>query len=247
MKVYPTSLTELYIEWSLQGEGFQLSRSTSPDSDFDLVAINLTQPFYTDYDVNLYDENVRYYYKVEGFVNGNKVSEDGPGTLEYNSPDGVANKVIQESETVLRMMNNPPVYFLLKRRAGYPCPECWNPITKRCMYANCPTCNGTGVMDGYHDPIPSRVSQDVSQLLFASGELDSDKVRLSPIRAWTTNVPLLYPEDVMCDVLNQRYKIVNVARRTRSQFVIRQILDLVPLEKGHPSYQVDVDRTVQPI
>lgn len=247
MKIYPSSLTELYIEWSIAGETFTVSRSSSPDSEFTPLVVNLAQPFYTDPDVNLYDENVRYYYTVEGYdANGNKVSEDGPGTLEYNTPDGVANKVVQESKVALRMMNNPPVYFLLKRRMGTPCPDCWNPITKRCMYANCPTCNGTGVLDGYFTPIPARVSQDVSQLLFASGEMDSDKVKLSPIRAWTTNSPLLYPEDVMCDVLNQRYKIVNVVRRTRSQYVIRQILDLVPLEKGHPAYQINVDRTVIP-
>lgn len=247
MKIYPSSLTELYIEWSIGGETFQLSRSNSPDSEFDPVAINLTQPFYTDDDVNLYDENVRYYYMVEGYdANGNKIDEDGPGTLQYNSPDGVANKVVQESQVALRMMNNPPVYFMIKRRTGYPCPDCWNPVTKRTMYANCPTCNGTGTMDGYFNPIPARVSQDVSQLVMASGEMDSDKVRLSPIRAWTTNTPLLYPEDVMVDVLNQRYKVINVVRRTRSQYIIRQILDLTPLEKGHPAYLIDVDRTVQP-
>lgn len=247
MKIYVTSLTELYIEWSIQGEEFELSRSTSPDSEFEPVAVHHSQPFFVDYDVNLFDENVRYYYKVTGFIDGNKVSEDGPATLEYNSRDNVANKVIQESKVVLRMMNNPPVYFLLKRRVGYPCSECWNPITKRVSYANCPVCNGTGIMDGYHAPIPSRVSQDVSQLTMASGELDSDRVRLSQIRAWTTNTPLLYPEDILVDMLNQRYKIVNVARRTRSQSIIRQIIDLVPLDKGHPCYQVEVDRTVKPV
>jgi hypothetical protein len=245
MKIYPSSLTQLYIEWSLAGEEFQLSRSTSPEGDFELLVINHPQPFFVDDSVNLYDENVRYYYKVEGFTNGNKVSEDGPGTLEYNSRDNVANKVIQESKTVLRMMNNPPVYFLLKRRVGYPCPRCWNPITKKISYANCPFCNGTGVLDGYHAPIATRISQDVSSLSMASGEMDSDRVNLSPIRAWTINTPLLYPEDIMVDTLNQRYKIVNVSRRTRSQSVIRQLLEMVPLDKGHPCYQVEVDRTVK--
>lgn len=247
MRIHPSSLNELYIEWSIEGEVFEISRSTSPNSDFELIATNHPQPFFVDDFVNLYDQNVRYYYKVEGYINGSKVSEDGPSTLEYNSRDNVANKVIQESKTVLRMMNNPPVYFLLKRRVGFQCPECWNPITKKVSYANCPYCNGTGIMDGYHEPIPARISQDVSVLSMTSGEMDNDRVSLSPIRAWTINTPLLYPEDIMVDILNQRYKVVNVARRTRSQAVIRQVLELAPLDKGHPSYKVEVDRTVKPV
>jgi hypothetical protein len=51
----------------------------------------------------------------------------------------------------------------------------------------------------------------------------------------------------MVDVMNQRFKVINVGRRTKSQYIIRQVLDLVPLEKGHPAYQVNVDRSVKPL
>lgn len=245
MKLYPSSLTEIYIEWSLVGDYFIVYRSTSPQDDFQVIAPSVTQPFYTDNTVDFYDENVRYYYKVEGYRNdGTLVSQDGPGTLIYNTMDNIANKLIYESQTVLRMMNNPPVFFLLKRRVGTPCTECYNPVTKRPRYANCSVCNGTGYIGGYHSPIISRISQDVSQLMMASGEQDADKVVLTPISGWVVNTPLLYPEDVMVDVLDQRYKVINVARRTKSQYVTRQILSLAPLEKGHPVYQIDVDRTV---
>lgn len=246
MKLYPASLSELYLEWSIAGEQFAIFRSTSPESDFELIAENVNQPFYVDYDVNLYDENVRYYYEVKGFTAGAEVSKDGPATLEYNQKDAIANKVIHESNVTLRVMNNPPVFFLIKRRVGEPCYECWNPITKKVRFANCQVCNGTGVIEGYHLPIVSRISQDVSQLVMFSGEQDDDKVKLTPIRAWIGNTPLLYPEDVMVDIMNQRYKITNVSRRTKSQYVIRQVIDLSPLEKGHPVYQVDVDRRVKP-
>jgi hypothetical protein len=246
LKLYPSSLTEMYIEWDLEGDTFSIYRSTSPASDFEIIAQDVIQPFYVDNTANLYDENIRYYYRIEGFLSGDKVAEDGPRTLEYNARDGVANKVIHESKVALRVMNNPPVYFLLKKRTGEECPECWNPVTKRVRFANCDVCNGTGILQGYHEPIPTRISQDVSQLVMASGEMDGDKVKLTPIRAWVSNTPLLHPEDIMVDVMNQRYKVFNVARRTKSQYVIRQVLDLVPLEKGHPAYQVEVDRTVLP-
>lgn len=244
MKLYPSSLTSIYIEWSLAGDTFIVYRSTSPTDDFEIIAQNVTQPFYTDSAVDFFDENIRYYYKVEGYHGGTMVSQDGPETLTYNIMDGIANKVIQESSIALRMMNNPPVFFLLKRRIGVPCPDCYNPITKRPKYANCPTCHGTGYIGGYHPPIISRISQDVSQLIMASGEGDADKTEFSPVNAWILNAPLLYPEDVMVDILDQRYKVVSVSRRTKSQYVIRQLLQLAPLEKGHPAYGIDVDRTV---
>lgn len=244
MEIYPSSLTTIYVTWSLAGDTFTLYRSTSPDNDFDIIASNIVQPFYMDSDIDYYDENVRYYYRVEGYQSGIKVSEDGPYTLMYNKKDPIANKVIVESDVVLRVMNNPPVFFLLKRRVGIPCTECYNPVTKRSRYADCPVCNGTGIISGYHPPIISRISQDVSKLTMASGEEDADKVNLTPVAAWITNTPLLYPEDVMVDVMDQRYKVVAVERRTKSQYVIRQQISLSPLEKGHPVYQIDVDRTV---
>jgi hypothetical protein len=246
MKLYPSSLSEMYIEWSVAGEQFAIFRSTSPENGFELIAENIDQPFFVDYNVNLYDENIRYYYEVKGFTAGVEVSKDGPVTLEYNQKDAIANKVIHESNVTLRAMQNPPVFFLIKRRVGEPCDECWNPITKKVRYANCAVCNGTGIIEGYHLPIVSRISQDVSQLVMFSSEQDDDKVKLTPIRAWIGNKPLLYPEDVMVDIMNQRYKITNVSRRTKSQYVIRQVIDLTPLEKGHPAYQVDVDRRVKP-
>lgn len=245
MKLYPSSLNSVYMEWSLAGDYFNIYRSTSPEDDFDVIASFIRQPFYTDNTGDFYDENIRYYYKVEGYQDdGTLVSQDGPETLMYNTMDNIANKLIYEATVNLRVMNNPPVYFLLKKRVGVPCTECYNPVTKRPRYANCTVCNGTGYVGGYHPPLISMISQDVSQLMMASGEDDADKTFLTPISAWVLNIPLLYPEDVMVDVLNQRYKVVSVARRTKSQFVTRQILNLAPLEKGHPVYQIDVDRTV---
>jgi hypothetical protein len=241
MQVHPMSLKQMYISWDTPGEMFVVFRSTSPTSGFKEIASGVKQPFYIDETTNMYDI-LPYYYKVEGYVNGAKISEDGPATLAYNEIDRIAAKVIHEARVALRMMNNPPVYFLLKRRAEIPNPENWNPITGRPRYDEAET-----KVQGYHDAIATRVSQDVSQMLMASSEEDAEKIRLSPIRAWILNFPLVYPEDVMVDVNNQRYKIISVARRTKSQFVIRQILELAPLDKGHPAYDIEVDRTVVPI
>ncbi|MGE7305919.1 hypothetical protein AAXE64_27590 [Priestia megaterium] len=241
MKVTPTSMKELYVEWTLEGDTFTLYRSTSPTDDFEPIAENIKQPFQVDPTVNLYDYNIRYYYRVEGFRNGVKVADDGPASLTYNKPNNIANKVIYESRVVLRVMNNPPVHFLLKKRIEEKCPNCWNSITNQPKFANCKVCGGTGKLSGYHPPIKTKISQDMSQYVMTSGEHDADETTLTPIQAWISNTPIVYPEDVMVDHLNQRFKVVSVAPRTVSQFLIRQVLQLAPLKKGHPAYAIPVE------
>lgn len=247
MRIFPASLTEMYIEWELQGDTFSIYRSTSPTSGFELLAENNVQPFFIDKSVNLYDEDIQYYYRIEGFSGGSKIAEAGPETNVYAQADPIADKVIHESKVLLKIMNNPPVFFLLKRKVGMPCPNCYNPVTKRVKFSNCKVCGGTGVLEGYHDPISVRISMDISQMVVASDMTDTDRTQLTPIRAWITNFPRLHPEDVMVDIQNQRYKVVSVGPRTKSQYLIRQVLDLVPLEKGHSAYNIEVDRRMQPI
>ena len=241
MNIRPANKDLLYIEWNIAGEIFNLYRSENNLNNFELIREGLNQPFYLDEDVNMYNAALNYYYKVEGMSGSLIVGTDGPASLNYSGADNIAVKVIHEAQTALRVMNNPGVWFLLKQRKSTPCPVCWNPITKKPKFSNCDVCGGTGKLQGYHPPIPSRISQDVSQFTMSSGPEDSENVKLSPIRAWIMNVPLVYPEDVMVDVTNQRFKVVNVARRTKSQYVIRQILDLVPLDKGHPSYNIQIE------
>lgn len=242
MRVVIHDLHSVLIQWEeLEGDTFTLFKSTSPDSGFEILATNLTHPFHIDNEVNLFEVGRRYYYKVKGYVGGVEVSESESATPEYNVRDGVTNKVIYENKLALRVMNNPPIFIVLKRRGGKRCPNCWNEITHKVRFANCEVCNGTGFIHGYHKPIKSMISRDFSQLMNGSNMLDDDKVLLSAVDAWITSVPLVSPGDFIVDVMNQRFSIEGVAQRTRSQYVIRQVLNLVPLEKGHPAYSVEVD------
>ena len=120
-------------------------------------------------------------------------------------------------------------------------------MTKRVRFPNCKVCGGTGILQGYHDPIAVRISRDVSQMVISSDISDTDRTSLTPVRAWIGNFPRLHPEDVMVDTQNQRFKVISVSPRTKSQYLIRQVLDLVPLEKGHSAYNVEVDRGMKPI
>lgn len=242
MRVMPNSQNSLLVQWQeLEGDSFKIFKSTSPESGFEILKTDYKKPIYVDEDVNLYDVGLRYYYKVEGYTGGLKVSESKGETPRYNRRDNEANKIIHEFEVVLRAMGNPPVKVLLKRRAGKRCPNCWNPVTNKVRFSDCPVCHGTGISEGYHNPIDVKISRDFSQLIDYTSMLDGDKVNKSGVNAWVMNAPLVSPGDVIIDVMNQRFLVERVVQRTRSQYIIRQILDLTPLEKGHPAYTVDVD------
>lgn len=242
MIVTPRNNQTLHIQWhDVKGSDYRLYRSLAPEGPFELIVPSTTEPYYIDEDVNLFQNGLRYYYKVEG-VEGGVVVETSKGyTSGYAVQDPVANKLLYENQLVLRVMNNPQVKVLLKRREGKRCPECWNPVTKKPRYSNCSRCNGTGFIGGYHNPVKTRISRDFSQLIEFQGMLDDGRTVYSPVSAWITNYPLVSPGDIIVDVMNQRFSIERVGQRTRGQFIIRQILEIVPLEKGHPAYSVDVD------
>jgi hypothetical protein len=245
IKVSPSFVNEMYIQWdSVAGSSFTVFRSNAEQNGFEVLADQVSVPFFVDKTVNLYDDAIHYYYKVEGYDNGAKVDETEVVTMQYHKADAIANKVIYESRVALRVMNNPPVFALIHKREGTPCPQCWNPVTKKIRFAGCTTCNGTGILTGYYPPIPIRISIDISGMEDTHSMLDGSEVTLSPINAWILNTPLLVPGDVLVDIMNQRYRVNQAIKRTKSQYVIRQLLQLIPLKKGHPAYNVDVDRSV---
>lgn len=250
MQIRPTGHEELYVSWDgREADFFEVRRSTSLEGPYEITATALSTPFFIDTDVNLHDPAIRYYYQVRGFVGGIEVFKENtePGAAMYFEKDPISNVVIYESRKVLEVMKNPPVFILIKRRIGKPCPDCWNPITKKTKYANCPTCNGTGKLEGYYPPIPTRISREVSDLANNSSMLDGDRTSQSSINAWISNRPLVSPGDIIVDTTNQRFMIQAVVLRTKSSYVHRQILQLSPLEKGHPAYLVDVNFDVSPV
>lgn len=242
VRILPNTTNGLYIQWDeLAGEEFTISRSSSPVSGYEIIATDVSTPFFVDATVNLREIGLRHYYKIEGVVGGVKVSESVGETVIHNFRNPIANKAIYENQVVLRVMNNPPVKVLLRRRTGQHCPECWNPITKKPKYANCKVCNGTGMLTGYHEPIEVKISRSFSQLMNYSNMLDGEKVSQSNVDAWISNFPLVSPGDVIVDLTNQRFSIEQVVQRTHAQHIVRQLLDMVPLESGHPAYLVPID------
>lgn len=230
----------VYVHWGVVGSTFEVYRSTSPHADFDLIATT-NVPFYVDETANLYDVGNKYYYKVKAkSADGLTSITTGIGEIRHSPMDYIARKVILEIDVVLRVMNNPNSRLLIARREGEDCPNCYNQITKRVKFADCSVCFGTGKTKGYFPPVPIRMSTDMSQFIDDGSYLAKDKVALTPVDAWVANYPKITPGDIIVDVTNRRFVVGVVIPRTKSQYVIRQIIQMTPLEKGHPAFYLDV-------
>lgn len=236
------SKKELAVEWfDLSAEWFRVWRSTNEFEGFEIVEERTEVPYYLDKDVHLGSVDYLYFYKVEGFNGMTQVLTSDPFSPIYNQIDPIARRVHQDAEKMLQVMKNPPVFLLSKRRVGMKCMECWDPILRKVKYSNCKVCQGTGEVQGYYKPIQIRLSTNMSSYMGTLSVEDVDKVTLTPVEAWTTAYPRIFPGDIIVDHLNRRFKVQNVSPRTHAQQVVRQLLSLAYLEVGHPAYDVTVD------
>lgn len=223
------------LEWrDLDGDRFELFRSTHETGDYEFLA-STEGWHYRDDTANLWQADVRYHYKLRAHV-GAEWTEHGPFTHRAGTHDRIALKIMQEYEVLLRVMRNPTMKLLAKRREAKKCPDCWNPITRKVRFSNCTRCDGTGELSGYHRPVELKVSREVSSYLSSIVPEDIDKVTLTPISGWAAASPSLMNDDVLIDRDGVRYLVQNVTPRTKGQAVIRYMFQASPLEKGHPAY-----------
>lgn len=225
----------ILIEWrELQGDRFDIFRSTHEMGDYEFLT-STEGWHHLDKGANLYQVDLRYHYKVVAHE-GTASTEHGPVSVRAGQHDRYALKMMQEYDVLLRVMNNPTMKLLAKRRHAKKCPDCWNPVTRKVRFANCKRCDGTGELSGYHRPMEVRVSREISSYVSSIVPEDLDKVTLTPVSGWVAASPSIMNEDVLIDREGIRYLVQNVTPRTKGQAVIRYMFQASPLEKGHPAY-----------
>jgi len=208
---------------------FNIYRSLSPEdtSMFFCIAHNITETQYEDHGVNLMRFDTNYYYKVRANnVNtGESVMSNCYGHLYHTEPDNLAFIMLYENQRLLELINNDPVSVLLKRRLGVRCSNCWDSVRKQARLADCPVCYGTGVVGGYSAAISIRIGY-LTPFPGQQMGINTDRVSVeeAPVTAWTTNYPILQPDDVIVDSThNYRFEIDDMRPIYKNQkMLIRQ-------------------------
>lgn len=226
------------LQWDeLVADTFSVYRSQAEHAGFVLLAQGLSTPTFQDNTVLFDDDAVKYFYKIKGIsATGAVVGEIGPVCILYHQQDRIAYKIMHEYQVVLRVMDNPVLHLFIRKRVEERCANCWNAVTKKVRFADCPQCQGSGMVVGYYSSVPIRISADVSQFSWNPDMFDSNRVNTTQISVWTMSSPVIRPGDIIADVLGHRFLVASCIPRTKSQYVIRQVLQLSPLDQGHPAY-----------
>lgn len=228
------------LDWrDIDGNRYEVFRSTHEAGDYEFLTAT-SHPFHLDEQVSLAEPDTKYFYKIRSTVEGEQTLSDW-FTFRYEKPDRIAMKIIREYTTMLKMMQNPPMTLLARKRFARKCPNCYNPISNKRRFSECDVCDGNGEMSGYHLPFSLQVSRDISSFQASLQPEDIGKVDISPISGWVLPVPSIAPDDILIDQENQRYIITSVQVRTKSQSVVRYMFQASPLEKGHPAYQLKIE------
>lgn len=166
---------------------------------------------YVDYNVNLYDLQKRYDYRIRAVELRN-----GQPFQTFTSPienctdaklDLVGQYVVDEHMYEYRYVQGVPIFIYKKRHDGMYCTECWDEVLKRVTKSNCKTCFGTGKMDGYYPPIEGWAELSVRQEVAAVGQqgvVQPDKVQLS-----FTNYPIIRIGDLIREIRPNYFWRVN--------------------------------------
>jgi hypothetical protein len=224
---------------------FDILRSTSPSSGYEVIVSDLDKFEYIDTGVNLYKPSIRYYYKikVKDLKEGREQLSDIFGEMRSCSPDNYAMAIITNYDIFLKnVAGNPPIKILIKKKFGQHCTNCWDDIRMQPRIDNCNVCFGTGYTGGYFDPIEVNYSSmtgeaGMEQIL----DLSDDGEGEQPIQIWILNYPIVSPGDIIVDRYNRRYNIQAVKPTSKNQYILRQVLTIYRLPASHIVYKFPVE------
>jgi hypothetical protein len=205
-----------------------------------------------------YDFNKDRYYKIK------MINKDDQSVVTFSEmvyigryKDGI-HEVIKYNESLLyNNYHGEPSVIVKRKSTGARCTECWSSARQQRTKSHCETCNGTGFVTGYYQPIKAQISFDSDPKATDPGKtgesvFDSKRCRLS-------NYPIVRPKDLIINLDDyKRYVIVRVETTklpnlskdkqtlSRQNYIISQIVTLEELNTDDDEYRMDIDNIPQP-
>lgn len=223
---------------------FNVYRSETGTDDYQCIAQNVGYYYFEDYSVNLYNNNIKYFYKIEivNQITGQRELSESFGFLEVNEPDMWGSAIEEIERAYLHyVIKNDTMLLLKKKRFGQVC-RCYDDIRYQ-TDPKCLSCYGTKYVGGYENAVPIEVNyQNPSQRTQIFEVFDMDGEERSPIQLWTFNFPIVQPEDVLIDSKNNRYRVVSVTPTTKNNFILRQIISIQRIQTSDIVYKIPLIR-----
>lgn len=224
---------------SLDDYRFDLYRSLNPENDWNLLAVDVQNFSYEDYNVNLFNRSLHYYYKVlvTKISTGDEAWSDLVGSYMGHTGDNYANAIIAiESKYLDNVVANTKLDLYKRRQSGQIC-SCYDEVRRR-SDPKCPICLGTQIVGGYYPPVTMNVNffnvMQRQHRMEPFGDFDDT----APQQLWTKNYPLIANEDVFVDQFNDAHIVTNWTPSYKNSFLLRQTMAVARIPRTSIFYQI---------
>jgi len=154
----------------------------------------------------------------------NTSSSEGVWTAEATddqSADKIGRRIWEYKNLALKSRYGGRQFVALKRKTyGDTCASCWDSYLQRRTEDFCATCYDTGISGGFYQPIAFQAMMSASpkrqQMMLWGGWRDGDAV------IFTTHYPRFEARDIIVDLNNRRWEVVQVRTIEKGLVVIEQ-------------------------
>ena len=200
---------------------------------------------YMDYTASLIDLRKVYYYQVRAV----EFTPDGLTAIQsFDSEitswtgelDLVGLYVVEEHLFLYRYTSaGTPAFIYKKMREGTRCPDCWDPVLKRVTKSSCATCNGTGWVGGYYEPIDAWMGFHPSPKISSIADWGERQINQTDVEF--TDYPILNIGDVILEIKTHKFwKIENVRHTEKGRVIMTQVARLSAVNRSDIEYQIPV-------
>lgn len=251
------------VSWSIEPTNeplgnyrFDVLRSYDPESEFETKVTDLRNQYYwIDSSPDELSKWAKAYYQVKAY----QVDSSGSlvaGTEVFSSP--ISAEVVPSALGLYKIYAKQLVYrqtgigretLVFRRRgSGQRCPECWDPVEQVVTRHRCPSCYGTGFLQGYYPPIKVLVKYKPSP---EANTVDTQLKEFNYTEGRMANYPPVKPRDILYEIGTGRWWLVNALRVTEdkrvlvSQFMELRQLDPQNVEQDLQLPTLDSDETIQ--
>ena len=253
--IYTTPATAgVFVQWSTEdvpagaAPTFTLERAGGPEGPWELVVADSTGYYFYDYgSIEHLSLHRQVYYRVTAVAGGATVVS-APALIGDTLPkrQRLLRKKIQRDISVQYKVGSGIEFALFKRRHWGPrCPKCYDPLTKTVLNGRCLYCYGTSYENGYHDPVRVLGRKGVTNI--QTSIAPQGLVEVNQLRFTILDYPRLEPDDLVCEVhQDRRYVIKHVTRTELRGVPVHQELVMSEIQRDSVEYRLVVATATAP-
>jgi len=229
------------VQWQIDeldpSDTIVVQRSQGPEGPWTTAGtVSASTMVYEDTDQPYRSYWTLFFYRLQVKRDGSVIATSEPASTSRQASHEIR-EVIRRYEQVLQGVNGHSgqgsVEMACFKRAidGTDCPDCVDPKSGQRLVDRCTTCNGTGYVEGWSNPIkfrarflngPTKQTRQTQQ-----NEEEEDRRQL-----WTAAYPVMEPHDVLVEKENgRRWRIIRIDTNEPSGVIVSQMMTVRRIER----------------